>query len=376
VTTRTLLFLVTEDWYFVSHRLPLAVAARRAGYRVVVATRVRDHGTTITDAGCELVSLQWQRSGDGLLGGLRALRDITQVYRRIRPTIVHHVALKPVVFGSIVARFTGVTRSVNAVAGLGYAFSTNTLRAQLTRPALVAALRWLMRPQSVRIIVQHQTDRAALLAARVASPDRIVVIRSAGVDTASFAATPEHAGLPVICLPARMLWNKGVKEFVDAAAQLRASNVPARFVLVGEPDDDNPATVPRRQLEAWNAEGVIEWWGRRDDMPVVFQDAHIVCLPTTYGEGIPKVLIEAAASARPIVATDVAGCRDVVRNGENGILVPPHDLDALVAAIRQLLSDPALRKSMGARGREIAEAEFSVDRVIRETLDVYASMLA
>lgn len=191
-----------------------------------------------------------------------------------------------------------------------------------------------------------------------------------------FAPSPEVKGIPVVLFASRMLWTKGVREFVDAARRLQANGVRARFVLVGEPDGGNPMAIPTDELKAWAQSGAVEWLGRRNDMPTVFAQSHIVCLPTSYGEGVPKVLIEAAASLRAIVATDVPGCREIVRHGENGLLVPVHDVDALAAALNELIQDASLRQRMGSRGREIAEAEFSLAKVTAETLSVYQELLA
>lgn len=191
-----------------------------------------------------------------------------------------------------------------------------------------------------------------------------------------FAPSPEVKGIPVVLFASRMLWTKGVREFVDAARRLQANGVRARFVLVGEPDGGNPMAIPTDELKAWAQSGAVEWLGRRNDMPTVFAQSHIVCLPTSYGEGVPKVLIEAAASLRAIVATDVPGCREIVRHGENGLLVPVHDVDVLAAVLNELIQDVSLRQRMGSRGREIAEAEFSLAKVTAETLSVYQELLA
>lgn len=189
-----------------------------------------------------------------------------------------------------------------------------------------------------------------------------------------FTPSPEPCGAPLVVLAARMIWDKGVGEFVKAAYQLRLSGVQARFVLVGEIDYGNPSAIPEAQMKAWQAEGFVEWWGYKTEMPEILSRAHIVCLPS-YREGVPKVLIEAAACGRATIATDMPGCREIVRHEENGLLVPPRDASALAAAIERLVEDPALRTRFGARGRQIAEAEFSVERVVRDTLAIYRELL-
>jgi len=367
---KKVLFLVTEDWYFVSHRLPLAVAAREAGYEVVVATRVRDKAAAIEAAGVRVIPIKMDRGGMNLPRELATLFRLWRLYRRERPDIVHHVALKPVLLGGLAARLAGVRAVVGAVAGLGFLFSGDHRASRVVR-----LLQWSL-PGLIgrgRAIAQNPED-AAMLADCGIAPSRIHLICGAGVDTAYFSPQPEPPGIPLVVLPARMLRDKGVAEFVAAARDLRGQGVRARFALVGAPDAANPACISETELRAWAAEGVVEWWGHRDDMRAVYAACHVVCLPS-YREGLPKALLEAAACGRPIVATDAPGCREIVRDGENGLLVPVRDAGALAIALRRLLEDGALRRDMGARGREVAVAAFSVEQVVSETLALYRELL-
>ncbi|MDD2767543.1 MAG: glycosyltransferase family 4 protein [Methylococcus sp.] len=370
-----LLFLVTEDWYFCSHRLPLAVAAKQAGFEVSVATRVTDHGQAIEAAGLRLIPLRLSRRSTHPLREARLIADLVRLYRRERPDIVHQVAMKPVIYGSLAAHLTGVRAVINALAGLGFLFTSDKASARLLRPLAETAFRLLLNRPNCRTILQNPDDMGLLTRDQVLEPDHIRLIRGSGVDLAKFAPTPEPAGPPLIVLPARMLWDKGVGEFVAAARQLRTEGSEAHFILAGHSDSENPSAIPEPQLRDWEHEGCIEWWGHRDDMAQVFRDCHIVCLPS-YREGLPKALLEAAASGRPIVATDVPGCREVVRQGDNGLLAPRGDASALAAALRKLIGDAALRRSYGARSRAMAEAEFSLDAVIGQTLNLYREMLA
>ena len=376
---KKLLFFVTEDWYFWSHRLPPARAALRQGYEVVVATRVNQHADRIRAEGFSLAPIGLNRRGRNPFAELRAIAEMTRIYRRERPDIVHHVAIKPVVYGSIAARLAGVPAVVNALPGLGYAFVSPSASARLVRTVIVRAFRWTLNAGNSLLIVQNPDDRAALLAERAIAPERVRLIRGSGVDIGRFAQSAEPAGPPVVMLASRLLWYKGVGEFVEAARILKARsrnvNWEARFVIVGDSDNHNPAAIPRQQLTQWQDSGVIEWWGRRDDMPQVLAEANLVCLPSTYGEGVPKVLLEAAACGRAIVATDAPGCREVVQHGVNGLLVPPRDPQALAEAIESLLGDPARRAAMGAQGRRLVEEEFTEDLVARQTLDVYKEVL-
>lgn len=371
-----LLFVVTEDWYFVSHRLPLAIAAREAGYEVVVATRVARHGLAIERAGLRLIPLKClRRASLNPFQELSAVMELVAIYRHEHPTLVHHVALKPVIYGSIAAWVAGVPGMVNALAGLGFVFSSRTIFAQVLRPMLVLIFRLLLNNPSGRVIAQNRDDLRVLTEKNIVSPGYVRLIRSAGVDLDRYSARPLGEGMPLAILASRMLWDKGVGEFVGAARRLKGQGIEARFILVGDTDAENPTAISRQQLAEWQAEGVVEWWGYREDMPEVLAQAQVVCLPSFYGEGIPKVLIEAMACARPIITTDTPGCRELVREDENGYIVPPRDINALACSLARLLKNHAACASMGMVGRQITEAEFSVYCIISETLDVYRELL-
>jgi glycosyltransferase involved in cell wall biosynthesis len=369
-----LLYLVAEDWYFCSHRLPLAVAAREQGFEVIVATRVQQHGEQIRAAGLGLMPLRLERHSHNPLRELGALVEIIGIYRRLRPDLAHHVAIKPVLYGSIAAWLTRTPAVVNAIAGLGYVASSTDLRARLLRPAIQMAYRLLLNRSGSRLIVQNPDDVEALTQSHIMDRDRVTLIRGSGVDTRYFSPTPEPEGPRLTVLPARLVRDKGVAEFVEAARLLRAQGVDARFALVGEPDPGHPAEIAQSEIERWQAEGVVEYWGWRDDMREVYRQAHIVCLPS-YREGLPKALIEAAACGRPTVTCDVPGCREVVRDGDNGLLVAPRTVEPLAQALRRLIGDAGLRARMGARSRDRALAEFSIERVVADTLAVYQAAL-
>jgi glycosyltransferase involved in cell wall biosynthesis len=369
-----LLYLVTEDWYFCSHRLPLAIAARKQGYEVCVATRVQEHADAIRSAGLTLVPLHWSRHGHNPLKELRALGEVVRTYRRQRPDIVHNVAVKPVLYGSIAARLTGTPAVVNAIAGLGYMASSRDLRARALNRCVGTGYRLLLNRPNSRLIVQNPDDLSALVDRGIIDPRRAVLIRGSGVDVARFVPAPEPSGPPLVVLPARLLRDKGVMEFVEAARSLRAQGVAARFALVGHRDPEHPASIQQKDLDLWQAQGVVEYWGWREDMVDVFQRCHLVCLPS-YREGMPKALLEAAACGRAIVTCDVPGCREVVRDGDNGFLVRSRDSQPIAAAVKRLLQDPELRTRMGHRSRVRAVEEFSVERVVADTLAVYRKCL-
>lgn len=369
-----LLFVVTEDWYFCSHRIALAQWLGTQGYGVAVATRVREHGELIRAAGIQLIPVNFDRRGKTPWREASFVARLAGIYRTTRPDIVHHVGLKPVLYGSVAAMIAGVPSVVNALAGLGYVFSSRQLTARLLRPGVRLAFRLLLSRTNTRIIVQNPDDLETLAGACGISRSRLRLIRGSGVNLDLFRHLPEPDTTFVALFASRMLWDKGVADFVEAARIFKGQGVNARFVLAGQGDPGNPTSVPEDRLRAWQEEGVVEWWGQRDDMPTVFAQSHVVCLPTSYGEGVPKVLIEAAASGRPIVASDVPGCREIVHPEENGILVPPRNPVALAQALRRLHDDPRLRQRMGETGRRLAVGEFSVERVNRDTAEVYEEL--
>lgn len=374
-----LLFLVTEDWYFCSHRLPIARAARDAGFAVTVATRVAAHGEAIRAEGFDLVSLRMERANSNPLREIAALAEIIRVYRRVRPDIVHHVAVKPALVGSLAARLIRVPRVVNAIAGLGFVYASRSLKARILRPCISLGFRVLLNGRRSRVIVQNPDDRRLLIENRLVAPERLTVIKGSGVDLAHFHPVPEPAvgpaAPPVAALVSRMIWDKGIGVLVEAARLLKARGVALEIVLAGRPDPQNPASITEDQLRAWHDEGIVEWVGFCDDVAGLWARSHIAVLPSWYGEGVPKSLLEAAASARPLVAADGPGLREVVQNGATGILVPPRDAGALADALQRLAEDAALRRRLGQAARALAEREFGEDIVIQETLAVYRSLL-
>jgi glycosyltransferase involved in cell wall biosynthesis len=370
---KKILYFISEDWFFCSHFIERAIAARNAGYEVVVVTREKDHGQQIRQAGLKLISIEFERRSVNPLRELWLVQFLYRIYARERPDIVHHIAAKPIFYGSAVARLLGITSVVNAPVGMGYAFSSSDAKARLLRPFINMAYRLLLNPKGSRVIFENADDLNMFVKSGVARQQDTVLIRGAGIDLKAFQPHPEPAGEPVVMLIARMLRDKGVMEFLGAAERLLASGVVARFVLVGDPDPGNPASISAETLQVWNGRCGVEWWGWRNDVAAALQQAHIVCLPS-YREGLPKSLLEAAACGLPIVTTDAVGCRDVVEDGLNGYLVPVKECTSLAAALQKLINSPSLRSSMGQKSRIRAETEFSSERVIAETLAVYAQL--
>lgn len=370
---RKVLFLQTQDHTFWSHRMPFARAALAEGYEVVVAAHEDAHGERIRAAGLRLVPLPWKRGGVNPLYELLLLLKIIRLYHEERPDLVHQVTAKPILYGTLAALICGVPAIVNTFTGLGFVFISRGFKARALRLAITSALKVALAARGSRTIFQNKDDQALFVDGGLISPERAVLIRGSGVDVAHFTPNPEPEGPPLVVLPARMLWDKGVGEFVEAARLLASEG--ARFALAGEADPENPAAVPVPRLEEWKARGVVEWWGLRRDMREVYAQASVVCLPS-YREGLPKALMEAAACGRPLVAADVPGCREVVLPDATGLLVPARDARGLAAALKSLLADGALRRRMGERARALAVAEFSEEKVVGQTLRVYEELLS
>lgn len=369
-----LLFLIDEDRDFCSHRLDLARGARDAGFEILVATHVQDHAKQIQDEGFKLLPIILRRGVQPPARDIASLMALIRLYRVEEPDIIHHVGLKQVLFGAIAARIVQVPAIVNAITGLGYMFYSGPGRPVALRSVIKPALRWAMAHPRSAVILQNRHDYEDLVRARIIKTAQAVIIRGAGVNISQFRPSPEPSGVPVVVLASRMLRDKGVADFVEAARLLKAKGIQVRCVLAGSVDKKNPTAITEAQLRCWQEEGMVEWWGRCDDMPAVFAASHVVVLPSYY-EGFPKVLLEGAACARPLVATRVRGCQEIVRHRKNGILVPIKDPHSLARAIASLVGDQALRKRMGAKGRDIVVKEFRAELITEATIAVYTRLL-
>jgi glycosyltransferase involved in cell wall biosynthesis len=373
---RRLLYVVNVDWFFVSHRLPLAVAARERGFEVWVAAKDTGFRAKIESRGMHFVPLSMSRASLNPLREVVPLVQVVRAYLAVKPDIAHHVSLKSILYGSLAARLVRRTKVVNAVAGQGgLAVGGGSRSSRVAARAAARAVAVVMRGRQALAIFQNVDDRRQFVESYGFPPDRAHVIPGSGVDCELFRPSALPDGPPVVVMAGRLLWPKGVGEFVEAARTVRRRHPGARFVLVGAPDEDSSFSVSRDQLESWAEAGDVEWWGVRDDMPSVLREATVVVLPTYYGEGVPKVLLEAAASARPIVTTDTPGCRDVVQHGVTGLLVGARDPQALAQAVGDLLADRAQCADMGERGRALVEGEFRVEQVVDRTLDLYYDLL-
>lgn len=368
-----LVYLVTEDWYFLSHRLPMAREAQRAGYDVHVVTRVNMGAASILAEGFQLHAVVWRRGSISPFAFLSNVRAVRSLYRSLAPDLVHHVALQPTIVGSLAAAGLPCVR-LNALAGLGFAFTSSTPKARLVRPILRTLLRYVLKHPRAAVLVQNPDDRAAVRSLGVAE-ENIFVIPGSGVETGKLVPLPEPAGPVTVAFVGRLLDDKGVRPLVEAHAILARRGQPVRLLIAGEPDLANPVSIPPQEIAEWGRRPGIELLGHVADICEVWKAAHIAVLPSRR-EGLPKSLLEAAACGRPIVATDVPGCREIAVNGVNALLVPADNAPALADAIAQLAGDADLRARFGKAGRQRVEAEFSATHVGCSIVTLYNALLA
>jgi glycosyltransferase involved in cell wall biosynthesis len=372
---KVILFANT-DWYLYNFRLAFARHLRAGGAHVIMLCPPGPFVARLMEQGFTVIQVAMNRRGIGPLTQLRTLLDLYKVYTRERPDIVHHFTVKSVILGSLAARLAGVRGAVNAVAGQGFIYSSNGLYANVLRPLVNGALKMALSGNDRRLVLQNGDDLKRFLQSGLVRSDRVRLIRGSGVDTSRFSEHARPGGGPTrVLLATRLLVDKGVHDYVHAARLLQDSTRSIQFLIAGEPDHGNPNSVRQRDLDAWIRSGVVRHLGHVENMSQLMAEVDIVCLPTFYGEGVPRVLIEAAASGLPIVATDIPGCREIVEHESNGLLVSPKDPVQLVKAILRLHEDPALRESMGAAGRRKAVEEFDEEIVIRQTADVYRELV-
>ena len=371
---KKILYLVSEDWFFVMHRLPMARAAKMAGYDVHVAARVGDCAGKINDEGFTLHPMQWRRGSMNPLRLLSAISRTRRLYRRIQPDLVHHVALFPILVGSIAALSLPI-RVLNAFTGLGFTFTSSTAKARVLHLLLASPLGFLLKHSNRAVLVENPDD-AAVIAKLGVPQERITVIAGSGVDVDAFTPLPEPADpICTVAFAGRLLNQKGVRSLVRAHEILAERGLSVRLLLAGAPDPLNPTSIPEPLLEQWRKIPNLVMLGHVGDVRSVWKQAHIAVLPSRGGEGIPMSLMEAAACGRPLIATDVPGCREIARPGVNGLRVPPADPVALANAIETLMKDPDMRVRFGRAGRQLVVDEFSSKRIAQEIVALYARLL-
>jgi glycosyltransferase involved in cell wall biosynthesis len=376
---KIILFANTE-WYLFNFRLSLAKALQAQGHEVLLISPPGDYGARLQALGFRWEALPMDRKSLNPLQELRLLMHLCRLYRREQPALAHHFTIKCVVYGSIAALVAREPARVNAVAGMGYVFTNQALKARLLRPVVRGLMRLVLNGRGARLILQNKDDMAAFAQAGLARPELTRLVMGSGVDLARFTprAQPAQIGQAAqatrVLLAARLLWDKGIAEYAKAARLLKAKGLPVRFLLAGSPDPGNPAAIPQATLDGWQSEGLFELLGQVSNMAALFASVDMVVLPS-YREGLPKSLIEAAACALPLVTTDVPGCREVVTHEVDGLLVPVKDANALANAIERLHLNPVWASQLGLAARQKAIAEFDERIVIEKTLAVYEELL-
>ena len=370
-----ILFVVNAHAFTASHRLPLLKAVTNLGFKVeAVAPKGSPASQRLSSEGFIVHPISLSRRGLRVWEEWYSIRELVQLYRRLKPDLIHHATIKPVIYGSIAARSAGRPAIVNAITGLGSVYTSKNLKSRTLRICVDAMYRYALNYNPQRIIFQNRDDWTVLQKTGAVLTGQATLIPGSGVDVNHFVPTSEPDGRPIVALPARLIRDKGIDEFLAASRLLQDHQTNPRFVIIGGLDPGNPSAVTEGELQLWKREGTVEFWGQQDDMRDIYSKCNIVVLPS-YREGLPKVLLEAGASGRPVVTTDVPGCRDVVVDGETGFIVPVRDPQALADRISKLLIDSKLRKSMGLAGRVRVEQNFSTERVITETLAIYDSLL-
>jgi glycosyltransferase involved in cell wall biosynthesis len=365
------------DWYLYNFRRALALALQRQGYEVLLISPAGPYGDKLRALGLRWESVPMARRSLNPLREAALLWHLVRLLRREQPALVHGFTIKCAVYGSLAARLAGVPARVNAVAGMGYVFTSPQLKARLLRPVVRGLLRLALGGSGARLILQNADDVALFRQAGLVDPEHIRLIRGSGVNCAQFAAgmraRPPGDGRMRVLLASRLLWDKGLAEFVAALRQLRLQGRTVHALLAGTPDPGNPATVPEATIREWVAEGLVSWLGHVDDMAGLLGSVDVVVLPS-HREGLPRTLVEAAACGLPLITTDVPGCREVVSDGVDGLLVPRGDSKALAQAIRRLQDDPELARRLGVAARLKARSQFDEHIVIQRTLEVYAEL--
>jgi glycosyltransferase involved in cell wall biosynthesis len=371
-------FYANTDWYLYNFRLSTAQRLQADGHEVVMLSPPGPFGGRFAARGFRWVTLPMDRASLNPLREAMTFRHLVRVLRREKPDLLHNFTVKCAVYGGAAARLAGVPATVNAVAGMGYVFTSNGVKARCLRPLVQTLMRGTLDHRRSLLVLQNPDDAEIFRRSRLVSRDRIHVIRSSGVDTSRFrpSSMSGRDGRLRVLLAARLLWEKGVGEYVEAARQLKAQGRDIEFVLAGAPDPGNPRSVHQDQVQRWAEEGVITWLGHVEDMPALLSTIDVMALPSYYREGVPKSLIEGAAAGLALITTDQPGCREVVtRHGTDGLVVPPRNATALAALVARLDDDRELLARLGAKAREKALGEFDERTVIQRTLDVYERLL-
>jgi len=370
--------IVNVDWFFMSHRLPIAIKALEQGHKITIACRFTEHKAELESLGFNTVDIPFSRSGGGVKAEINTIKTIKKAIKDIEPSLIHAITIKPVLYTGLALKTEKKDIPfVAAISGLGYVFTANTLRAKLTKFIASAFYKTALSQNNKTVIFQNTSDEAILTEVTKLKTSDKVLIKGSGANLSVYDFKPENiVQAPKIVMACRLLKEKGVYQYIEAARIVKAIYPNTDFLLVGTPDLENPNSIKQVEIDKWVNEGVVNYLGHRNDIPDVFSCSNIVCLPSFYGEGVPKVLIEAAACGRAIVTTDNPGCRDAVIEGETGLTVPIRDSKKLAEAIIKLINSTQLRLVMGQKARRFAEQEFDVNSVVEKHLEIYSSLIA
>ena len=369
-----LYIVVNHDWFFLSHRQAIAVAAKEAGWDVTIVTCNTGRFDDIKALGLKAIDLPIDATGMNPVEEMKTFWFLMKLYRREKPDVVHHVGLKTILWGGLAAKLTGIKGVVNAVSGLGVMFSGE--KPSLVTKGVLAVLRFSHNRKGVRVIFQNHEDEDLFMKNHITRQEDSVFIKGSGVDLKKFSYIPVPDTLPVrVIFTGRMVKEKGVVVLIEAAEKLRGEyEGKVEFLLCGKLSD-NPKAMKQSEMEALCDGKYIQWLGHRNDIKDLLGQSHIVAFPSYYREGVPKSLIEANAIGRPIITCNSIGCKDTVENGYNGYLIPIKDSESLATSLKELIDNPDLRKTMGENSRKIAERDFSLDTVIQKHLEAYNSLL-
>jgi len=369
-----ILLVANTDWYLFNFRLSLAQELTQEGFEVLFVCPPDEYSKGIQEAGFRLIAWELERQTAPVWDELRSIYKLYKIYRDEKPCLVHHFTIKPILYGSFAARLAGVQAVINSITGRGYIFQDSTGKPVFLRPLTELMFRTVYKGLKAATTFENVSDMVFFTENGLVPKERNWLINGVGVDTDWFQYAPEQpADELLVVFPGRLLWSKGVGVLVEAARILKA-RLPVRIVLIGRPDPGNPETISEEVIRDWESEGVIEWWGWQSSMREIYHQSHVVVLPSM-GEGLSKALLEALSCGRPIVATDVPGCREVVIPGVTGYLVPPNDIEALAEKLERLCKNPDLRHQMGLSGRRLAEEEFTDVKINREIKKIYTLML-
>ncbi len=363
-----IILFANTDWYLYNFRLGLAERIRKQGHQLLLISPPGPYSKKLQDMGYKWIPVDLTRRGMNPFSEIRAINQLRRIIKRESPDIINNFTIKCVLYGSIAAKGIKAVHTVNSVTGLGFIFYSKNIFLKIIRPILFLFFRTAIKDTA--LIFQNEDDRDLFAGKGMIGSSPVFLIQGSGVDTKKF--TPRHNNnlQPIVLLSARLIWSKGIKIYLDAARRFAQRGAKVKFTIAGRLDPGNPESLTEIDLEKIRGEGIIDLWGWREDMQNVYTQADIVCLPS-FGEGLPRSLMEAAACGRPLVATDVPGCRELVNNGSNGYLFTPDDLDDLVKKLDTLISDPKLRQRMGKNGRTLVEKQFSSNVIVNKTLQVY-----